>query len=172
MSRVSVYCLVSSVGQTIENQVREMHAAGFKVAPQRTILETVSGSVSIAERKGFGRLIDKLETGDEHVVTKLDRLGRNAMDVQATVEALTGPGVRVHRLALGGMDLTSAAGEVTMGVWAAMTEFERDLLIERTQSGLAGAKAAGTPLGRPQALPEAHRGAGPCGSPMGSQWLP
>lgn len=75
-----------------------------------------------------------------------------AMDIRATVEALTGLGVRVHCLALGDVDLTSAAGKGTMGVLAAVAEFERDLLIERTQSGLARAKAAGKALGRPQAL--------------------
>jgi len=86
------------------------------------------------------------------VVTKLDRLGRNAMDVRATVEGLAGMGVRVHCLALGGMDLTSPAGKMTMGVINAMAEFERDLLIERTQAGLARAKSEGKSLGRPQSL--------------------
>ena len=93
-----------------------------------------------------------LEAGDVLVVTKLDRLGRNAMDVRATVEALTGMGVQVHCLALGGVDLTSPAGKMTMGVIAAVAEFERDWLIERTQSGLARAKAKGKALGRPPAL--------------------
>jgi putative DNA-invertase from lambdoid prophage Rac len=55
-------------------------------------------------------------------------------------------------LALGGIDLTSAAGKMTMGVIAAVAEFERDLLVERTQSGLARAKASGKALGRPPAL--------------------
>ena len=61
-------------------------------------------------------------------------------------------GVRVHCLALGGMDLTSPAGKMTMGVINAMAEFERDLLIERTQAGLARAKAEGKTLGRPPSL--------------------
>jgi putative DNA-invertase from lambdoid prophage Rac len=74
------------------------------------------------------------------------------MDVRATVEALAGMGVRVHCLALGGQDLTSASGKLTMGVLAAVAEFERDLLIERTQAGLARAKAEGKPVGRPSAL--------------------
>ena len=92
------------------------------------------------------------------VVTKLDRLGRNAMDVRATVEALAKTGVRVHCLALGGVDLTSAAGKMTMGVLNAVAEFERDLLIERTQAGLSRAKAEGKTLGRPLALsPEDQR---------------
>lgn len=156
MPRVFAYCRVSTADQTTENQLREIAAAGFDVAPKRMVTETVSGSVPASEREGFSGLINKLEDGDVLVVTKLDRLGRNAMDVRATVEALTGLGVRVHCLALGGVDLTSAAGKMTMGVLAAVAEFERDLLIERTQSGLARAKAAGKPLGRPQALAEAE----------------
>ncbi|QNK66861.1 recombinase family protein [Variovorax sp. PAMC26660] len=152
MSRVFAYCRVSTTDQTTDNQVQEIAAAGFSVTPQRTIAETVSGSVAASERTGFGMLLNKLEAGDVLVVTKLDRLGRNAMDVRSTVEGLSGMGVRVHCLALGGVDLTSPAGKMTMGVIAAVAEFERDLLIERTQAGLARAKAEGKTLGRPQAL--------------------
>ena len=152
MTRVFAYCRVSTTDQTTSNQVQEIASAGFEVTAQRTITETVSGSVAASERKGFRKLLDKLESGDVLVVTKLDRLGRNAMDVRLTVEALTGLGVRVHCLALGGVDLTSAAGKMTMGVIAAVAEFERDLLIERTQAGLARAKSEGKTLGRPQSL--------------------
>ncbi|WP_267387062.1 recombinase family protein [Sphingomonas sp. GC_Shp_3] len=152
MSRVFAYCRVSTGDQTTDNQVREIEGAGFAVDAKRIITETVSGSVAALERKGFAKLVDRLEAGDVLIVTKLDRLGRNAMDLRATVERLAGEGVRVHCLALGGVDLTSAAGKMTMGVIAAVAEFERDLLIERTQSGLARAKAAGKALGRPQAL--------------------
>ncbi|WP_231639528.1 recombinase family protein [Sphingomonas profundi] len=115
-------------------------------------METVSGSVAAMERKGFARLVDRLEAGDVLIVTKLDRLGRNAIDVRATVEKLASEGVRVHCLALGGVDLTSAAGKMTMGVITAVAEFERDLLIERTKAGLSRAKAEGKALGRPSAL--------------------
>lgn len=152
MSRVFAYCRVSTSEQTTDNQVQEIAAAGFSVTPQRTIAETVSGSVAAGERKGFGLLLNKLEAGDVLVVTKLDRLGRNAMDVRATIEGLTGMGVRVHCLALGGVDLTSPAGKMTMGVIAAVAEFERDLLIERTQAGLTRAKAEGKTLGRKPSL--------------------
>lgn len=152
MSRVFAYCRVSTSDQTTDNQVLEIAAAGFQVSSQRTVIETISGSVPASERKGFAGLINRLESGDVLIVTKLDRLGRNAMDVRATVEGLAGIGVRVHCLALGGVDLTSPAGKMTMGVIAAVAEFERDLLIERTQSGLARAKAAGAALGRPKAL--------------------
>jgi putative DNA-invertase from lambdoid prophage Rac len=74
------------------------------------------------------------------------------IDVQATVKRLEAMGVRVHCLALGGVDLASAAGKMTMAVIVAVAEFERDLIIERTQAGLARAKAEGTVLGRPAAL--------------------
>jgi putative DNA-invertase from lambdoid prophage Rac len=152
MSRVFAYCRVSTAGQTTDNQVQEIAAAGFAIDARRVITETISGSVAASERLGFGKLVDKMEAGDVLVVTKLDRLGRNAMDVRATVEALQGMDIRVHCLALGGMDLTSPAGKMTMGVIAAVAEFERDLLIERTYAGLARAKAEGKVVGRPASL--------------------
>lgn len=152
MARTFAYCRVSTFDQTTDNQVREIEAAGFAVDARRVITETVSGSVPAMERSGFARLVDRLESGDVLVVTKLDRLGRNAMDVRRTVEALEADGVRVHCLALGGVDLTSPAGKMTMGIISVVAEFERDLLIERTQSGLKRAKAEGKALGRPSAL--------------------
>jgi putative DNA-invertase from lambdoid prophage Rac len=158
MPRTFAYCRVSTADQTTENQVREIEAAGFKVEPQRVIAETVSGSVAARERKGFARLFDKLEADDVLIVTKLDRLGRNAMDVRATVETLAAMGVRVNCLALGNVDLTSPAGKMTMGVINAVAEFERDLLIERTQAGLSRAKAEGKSLGRPATLTPAQQG--------------
>lgn len=152
MGRAFAYCRVSTGDQTTANQVREIEGAGFHVESKRIIEETVSGSVAAMERKGFARLVDRLEADDVLLVTKLDRLGRNAMDVRATVDSLAEAGVRVHCLALGGVDLTSAAGRMTMQVIAAVAEFERDLLIERTQAGLQRARASGKALGRPQSL--------------------
>lgn len=98
------------------------------------------------------RLLDRMENGDVLIVTKLDRLGRNAMDIRKTVELLAGSEIRVHCLALGGVDLTSPAGNMTMQVISAVAEFERDLLIERTHSGIARARASGKRFGRPSAL--------------------
>jgi putative DNA-invertase from lambdoid prophage Rac len=152
MSRAFAYCRVSTSDQTTDNQIREIEAAGFTIDPKRIVVETVSGSTAAMARKGFAKLVDRLESGDIMIVTKLDRLGRNAMDVRGTVERLAGEGVRVHCLALGGVDLTSPAGKMTMGVIAAVAEFERDLLIERTQAGLSRAKGDGKTLGRPSAL--------------------
>ncbi|WP_250501607.1 recombinase family protein [Caballeronia sp. AZ7_KS35] len=157
MTRIFAYCRVSTADQTTDNQVQEIAAAGFAVTKQRVIAETVSGSVPAFERKGFAKLMDRLEEGDVLIVTKLDRLGRNAIDVRSTVERLASIGVRVHCLALGGVDLTSPAGKMTMGVISAVAEFERDLLIERTQAGLRRAKAEGKVFGRPSALSDAQR---------------
>ena len=152
MPRVFAYCRVSTTDQTTENQKLEIVAAGFAIEARRLVDESISGSVAAKERPGFIKLIDRMESGDVLVVTKLDRLGRNAMDVRSTVEQLASSGVRVHCLALGGVDLTSPAGKMTMQVIAAVAEFERDLLIERTQSGIVRAKAAGKQFGRPPAL--------------------
>ncbi|SUP83097.1 recombinase family protein [Yersinia wautersii] len=154
MSRVFAYCRVSTLDQTTENQSREIEAAGFTVRPQRLIEEHISGSVAAGERPGFTRLLDRMENGDVLIVTKLDRLGRNAMDIRKTVEQLAASDIRVHCLALGGVDLTSPAGKMTMQVISAVAEFERDLLLERTHSGIARAKAAGKRFGRPSVLNE------------------
>ncbi|CAG0905401.1 unnamed protein product, partial [Cyprideis torosa] len=99
---------------------------------------------AIAKRKEFSRLLDKMERGDVLIVTKLDRLGRDAIDVSQAVAKLEKSGIKVHCLALGGVDLTSSAGKMTMGVINAMAQFERDLLIERTQAVLTGTYAIQT----------------------------
>jgi putative DNA-invertase from lambdoid prophage Rac len=152
MTRTFAYVRVSTFEQETQNQVMEIKAAGFGVEPHRIITETISGSRAIAQRSGFGRLMEKMEQGDVLIVTKLDRLGRDAIDVSSTVARLEERGIRVHCLALGGVDLTSSAGKLTMGVINAVAQFERDLLIERTQAGLARAKSEGKTLGRPPAL--------------------
>ncbi|WP_322027848.1 recombinase family protein [Burkholderia sp. BCC1977] len=157
MSRTFVYARVSTVEQHTANQLQEIQSAGFNIDKRRVIEEAISGSTPAAERPGFQKLLERMEEGDVLVVTKLDRLGRNAMDVQSTVQKLVDAGIRVHCLALGGVDLTSAAGRMTMGVLTAVAQFERDLLIERTQAGLARTKAAGTRLGRPSVLSDAQQ---------------
>lgn len=157
MPRTFAYVRVSTTGQTTENQIQEIEAAGFHVEPHRIVTETVSGSMAIAHRRGFIQLMDRLETGDVLIVTKLDRLGRDAIDVSSTIKLLTKLGVRVHCLALGGVDLTSPSGTMTMNVLNAVAQFERDLLIERTQSGLRRARSEGKALGRPSALSDKQK---------------
>lgn len=157
MARVFAYCRVSTTDQTPENQAREIEAAGFKVEPSRIVAETISGGVAASLRPGFAKLVERMETGDTLLVTKLDRLGRNVIDVRQTVDRLAARGVKVHCLALGGADLTSSAGKMVMSVLGAVAEFERDLLVERTQAGLARAKAEGKLAGRPFRLTEEQR---------------
>jgi putative DNA-invertase from lambdoid prophage Rac len=159
MPRTFAYVRVSTAGQTTDNQVREIEAAGFQVDRRRVTSETVSGSAAMDQRPGFMRLLDRLEADDVLVVTKLDRLGRNTVDVCGTVAKLEAMGIRVHCLALGGMDLTSSAGKMTMGVLMNVAQFERDLLIERTNAGLDRAKAEGITLGRPSTFDDDQRAA-------------
>ena len=127
MSRTFLYTRVSTSDQTTDNQVLEVTNAGFDVLPSRMVSETVSGSVSVSQRKGFAALLDKMEEGDVLVVTKLDRLGRDAMDVEATFNELERRKIKVHCLALGDMDLTSASGKLYRKMLSAFAQFERDL---------------------------------------------
>lgn len=157
MSRTFAYVRVSTTDQTTANQLHEIETAGFYVDKRRVVTENISGSISAGQRPGFADLLRRLEEGDVLIVTKLDRLGRNAMDVRATVEDLNSRGIRVHCLALGGVDLTSPAGRMTMQVLNAVAEFERDLLIERTHAGIVRAKAEGKTMGRPPALTKPQR---------------
>jgi putative DNA-invertase from lambdoid prophage Rac len=82
-------------------------------------------------------------------VSKLDRLGRDAIDVLSSVKYLAERNIQVIVLQLGKTDLTSAAGKLLLTMLIAVAAMEGDLLIERTQSGLARAKAEGKQLGRP-----------------------
>lgn len=152
MSRIFAYARVSTVGQSAENQIAEIERAGFNIMPRRIVSETISGSTPVSQRAGFLKLLDRLEPEDVLIVTKLDRLGRDAIDVSSTVKMLAENGVRVHCLQLGGLDLTSSAGTMTMHILNAMAQFERDLLIERTQAGVARAREKGKRFGRPPVL--------------------
>lgn len=157
MSRVFAYARVSTVEQLTENQRGEIEAAGYAVEPRRFVEEHVSGSVPASQRPGFVKLLERLERGDTLVVTKLDRLGRDSIDVQQTVERFTREGIRLVVLQLGNLDLTSPAGELMVKMLAAVADFERALIVERTQAGLIRAKAEGKKLGRPAKTSEQDR---------------
>ncbi|HWV02968.1 recombinase family protein [Ralstonia sp.] len=157
MSRTFLYCRVSTADQTTENQVLLAEQAGYKVAKNRIHAETISGTVPAMERPVFAKLVDKLEESDMLVVTKLDRLGRNAADIDRTVETLKQAGIRVVVLDLPVMEVTSAAGDLVRRMFAAFAQFERDQLVERTHAGLARAKAEGKKLGRRDALTDEQK---------------
>jgi putative DNA-invertase from lambdoid prophage Rac len=119
------------------------------------VTEQISGSVCAFQRPQFKRLIDRLEPGDTLVVSKLDRIGRDSIDVQQTIEYCTTHKIRVVVLQLGNLDLTSSSGALIVKLLSAIASFERDLIIERVQSGLARAKAQNVVLGRkPKTTPE------------------
>lgn len=149
MSRVFAYARVSTVEQLTENQREQIAQAGYDVPPRRFIEEKVSGSVAAGQRPGFQKLLDRMEEGDTLVVTKLDRIGRDSIDVQQTVRLFTQRGIRLVVLQLGNLDLTSSAGALMVKMLAAVADFEREIIIERTQAGLARARAEGKQLGRP-----------------------
>jgi len=147
--RVFGYGRVSTADQTTSNQLQELQQQlGFEIEPQRWFAETVSGGVPSSERKGFNKLLERLETGDLLVVSKLDRIGRDVIDVISTIRRLADRGIKVKVLALGDADLTSTAGKAILGILATVAELEKDLIIERTKAGLARAKAEGRKLGR------------------------
>lgn len=152
--RVFGYGRVSTADQTTENQRQELEAFGHVIQAQRWFSDTISGKVPSSERPEFSRMVERMEAGDMLVVSKLDRLGRDMIDVVQTIRGLTGQGVKVKVLALGDVDLTSTAGKAVLGILATVAEMERDLLVERTQAGLARAKAEGKQLGRPSKTSE------------------
>lgn len=119
----------------------------------------MSGKISASQRPQFAKMLGQIRDGETLVVTKLDRLGRDAQDVGATIKALAARRIEVVVLQLGKLDLTSAAGKLMLTMLAAVAEMERDLLVERTQSGLARAKAEGKSLGRPARSNEEQRAA-------------
>jgi putative DNA-invertase from lambdoid prophage Rac len=149
LQRVFAYTRVSTVAQLTENQREQIARAGYDIAPKRFIEEQISGSVPAAQRPGFQRLLERMDEGDTLVVTKLDRIGRDSIDVQQTVERFQSEGIWLVVLQLGNLDLTSSAGAFMVKMLAAVADFERDLIIERTQAGQARARAAGTHMGRP-----------------------
>jgi putative DNA-invertase from lambdoid prophage Rac len=144
------YGRVSTGQQTVENQRLELQRAGYQIDPDYWFVdEGISGRVPANQRPAFKRLMHHIRKNETLVVSKLDRLGRDAIDVLQTVRHLDERGIKVVVSQLGGSDLTSSAGKLLLSMLAAVAEMERDLLVERTQAGLARAKAEGKALGRP-----------------------
>lgn len=158
-SRVFAYARVSTVEQLTENQRQQIAQAGYSIAKGRFVEEQVSGSVPAMQRDGFVKLLDRLEEGDTLVVTKLDRLGRDSIDVQRTVQHFAERGVRLVVLQLGNLDLTSSAGALMVKMLAAVADFERELIVERTQAGQARARAEGKHMGRPSKTTDVDKAA-------------
>ena len=153
MGRLFAYARVSTSEQDVDNQKLAIEKAGFNVDANRFVSEVVSGSTQAMQRKKFKLLVEhKLEAGDTLVVLKLDRLGRDNIDVQQTIELLINKGIKVICLDLPVRDLSSSEGKLMLQLFSSFAEFERSRIRERTQEGLAKAKAQGKKLGRPTAV--------------------
>lgn len=142
------YSRVSTGQQTTENQKMEIDQSGFKIDYWFSD-DGVSGKVPAGKRPQFAQLLEKIRDGETLVVSKLDRLGRDALDVLQTTRLLAERQIRVVVLQLGGTDITSPAGKMLMSMLAAVAEMERDLMVERTHAGLARARKEGKQIGRP-----------------------
>lgn len=153
---IFAYGRVSTADQTTENQRQEIERAGYKVEYWFAD-EGISGKVHASQRPQFKALIGQIRNGETLVVSKLDRLGRDAQDVGATIKALAARKIEVIVLQLGKLDLASPAGKLMLNMLAAVAEMERDLLVERTQAGLARAKSQGRVLGRPAKTTDSQR---------------
>ena len=101
-------------------------------------------------------MLDHLRAGDVIVVTRLDRLARSILDLLDIVERIREAGAGLRSLAEPWADTTTPAGRMVLTVFGGMAEFERSLIVERTSSGRAAAKARGTKFGRKPKLEPAQ----------------
>lgn len=141
------YARTSTSGQaeSLEAQRIALEAAGCK----RVFTDIASGAR--ADRPGLARALDVARDGDELVVTRLDRLGRSTVDTLRTIRTLDDRGVRIIAQDLD-LDTATPGGRLVVTVLAALAEWERDTLRERTKAGLDHARSQGRIGGRPRAL--------------------
>ena len=133
--------------QALDLQRDALLAAG--VRPQHLYEDLASGRRD--DRPGLAACLKALREGDVLVIWKLDRLGRDLRHLINTVHDLTtqGMGLKVLTGHGAGLDTTTAAGKLVFGIFAALAEFERELIAERTRAGLAAARARGRKGGAP-----------------------
>lgn len=127
------YARVSSWGQDLESQIQELK----KYNCDEIYTEKITGTK--IERKEFQALLTKVMEGDTIVVTKLDRFARSTMQGLETVQMLFKRGVKINILNMGMIENTST-GRLTFTIFSAFAEFERDMIVERTQEGKALAR--------------------------------
>ena len=132
------YARVSTAGQSRDgNSLEDQTTALQQYGCQEIITEAYSGKTM--ERPEFQKLLKRLQSGDTLVVTKLDRFARTAIDGVQTVRALFDRGVRVHILNMGLVENT-LTGNLILTVMLAFAEYERGMIVERTQMGKAVAR--------------------------------
>ena len=137
------YVRVSTVTQTLKQQQDALGQAGVS----KTFSDTLSGARD--DRPGLAEMLAYVREGDSVVVWKLDRLGRNLQHILATVKALTDRGVMLVSTSEG-IDSSTAAGRMMIGVLGSLAEYERELIKERTALKRASSRANGTKFGRPR----------------------
>lgn len=147
MSSVIGYVRVSTHDQTIENQKQQITDSG-KLVNKWFMDEAVSGSVKASEREGFASLLNYIREGDTLVVTGIDRLGRNTIDVLQTVEMLQAKGVKIISLREE-FDLSTSVGKAMLTMMAGLASLEKDLIAERRTAGIKRAQSEGVHCGRP-----------------------
>jgi len=144
------YARVSTNDQKADLQITALKSAGCEYI----FTDTASGSSS--KRPELTRCLESLRAGDTLVVWKLDRLGRSLSQLVEVLASLQGKGIAFLSLTEA-IDTESAAGRLLGHMLAALAEFERTLIVERTQAGLKAAKKRGVKLGRRPSLSDDQR---------------
>ena len=137
------YVRGSTVTQTLDQQQDALEAADVS----KTFSDTMSGARD--DRPGLAELLAYVREGDTVVVWKLDRLGRNMLHILQTVKELTDRGVTLVSTT-DGIDSSTSAGRMMIGVLGSLAEYERELIKERTALKRAASRANGTQFGRPR----------------------
>jgi DNA invertase Pin-like site-specific DNA recombinase len=140
------YARVSTNGQDLALQHEALKAAGCT----KLYAEKISGSRS--DRPQLARMLKGLEPGDTVVVTRLDRLARSTLDLLHTVDVISKAGAGFRSLADAWADTTTPHGKLMLTVLGGLAEFERSLIMERTQAGIQRARERGVTFGRPTKL--------------------
>lgn len=145
------YMRVSTADQDLSLQRDALLAAG--IDPERIYEDQMSGKRD--DRPGLEQCLKALREGDVLVVWKLDRLGRSLPHLVKTVYDLERRKIGFRVLTGAPIDTTTPAGKLTFGIFAALAEFERELIRERTKAGLVAARARGRKGGRPAKITRA-----------------
>src|SRR5882757_3945483 len=143
------YARVSTEHQSLDQQVDALAAAG--VQGNRVYTDKLSGTSTRQQRPGLAALMDYARQGDAIVVVGIDRLGRNAAEVMATIRDLGERGI-VLRSLREGIDTSNATGRMVAGVLASLAELELELGRERRSAAREARRARGQSIGRPKAL--------------------
>nr|WP_120282942.1 recombinase family protein [Dietzia kunjamensis] len=144
------YTRVSTASQDAQLQLDALVDSG--VQKRDVFADVTSGSRTAIERPGMKGLLDYVEPGDTVVVWRIDRLGRSLIDVLNTVNLLRDKGVKIRSLS-DGIDPETTSGRLMLGMLATLAEYERELITERVNAGIAAAKQSGTRFGRPPVDP-------------------